>query len=390
MSIWLGAGLAATISLRETGVARAAAGYLTSVIIRLLFNGDGKGWWETLVELATNATEFLRLVVESGLSTLKDPMSVLKALWGKGEELAPSINAWVVRLLETPPYFAEVLRAIFGFLVVAGTLLLLLKLSAYLAKLGYRTFEGYSPQQIANGEAGLVNPYVYFWVRFLPAFTVIVATPGGFLAIWHVLHYYMIAGLVQIVYGSSTIGADIYEILVHILDGKTLLWMFSNAPVFVISLTAFLTVYGLLNLANVAAWCWMLVRVAQYGDGESSKEVITDTARWAFIFLGLVVLSKIEVWLTPKVLSILMGFIPPVIAINVWLLFMIFTPVLAVIGALLLRPLLRSMEKPFTVHHIVQAEYVPTNKVSRKVATQTVSYARAVWQGAKTARRLLA
>lgn len=395
MSIWLGVTAVVTKSL--TGVASAAAGILTSVIIKFPFfrgwlqEGEDDSWIDTLIDIIASFLEFVQFLREEGWGALTNPQAVISFLIK--EDLAVWIDRNLGKLLNDPGLTQDILVVVFGFVALAGLTLLMLKLNAYVLKIGVYSFD-YTPEQIYEGETGLTSPY-YYPLRFGVALAVIACAPVIFAALWHIMHHFIIADFVRATYGTTTIGETTAEIILSLLDGKTLVWMWITSPLYVSLIIIFLLVYAVLHLAVVFAWAWMIWRTAQYGDGENTKEVITDTGSWALGLLAIMGLTKTLVWLTPLAVNAMDLFVDLATAFSAWFLFLIAFPF---VTAYLVWKTFGKLRQ-FTVRHILQIQppkYQATAGVLTSATTRTIgglrqTYTRAgktLSSGVAYARRL--
>lgn len=392
----LGVTAAATKSLTE--FASAAAGILTSVLMRLPFIGaflqqgdDEHTWVDTLIDIITSIAEFAQFIKKEGLGALLDPQKVIGFLFK--DDLAGWIDRNAGKLLKDPGFTSDVLVVVFGFAVLAGLTLLMLKLNAYVLKIGVYSFD-HTPEQIYNGESGLTSPYIYP-LRFGAALAVIVSAPLIFAFLWHVIHHVVIVEFLKAAYGTTTIGTETAEIILSLLDGKTLTWMWITSPLYISLLIIFLVIYAVLHLAVGFAWVWMIWRTAQYGDGEHTKEVITDTYSWAFGLLAILGLTKFFVWITPQAVRVMNVFVDLATAFSAWFIFLIVFPF---VTAYLVRKTFGKLQG-FTIRHILQVQppkYVATAGALTSATTQTIggvrqTYARAgrtLSRGIGYARRL--
>lgn len=396
----LGATAAAIAAKSLTEAASAAADYLTSVIIKLPVlgtllqqEGDEDNWVDTLIDIFKFGVEFIQFLKEEGVGALVDPEKVINFLFK--DDLAGGIDRFLGKLLNDPGFTKDILQVVFGFAVLAGVTLLVLKLNSYVLHIGVYSFD-YTPEQIYNGETGLTSPYVYP-VRFGVALAVILSAPIVFAGLWHIMHHMLIVEFVQAAYGTTTIGTETAEIILSLVDGKTLAWMWITSPFYISFLVFFLVVYVILHLAVGFAWVWHIWRTAQYGDGENTKEVITDTGSWALGLLAILFLTKVLVLLTPGVVNAMAQIVDLATAFSAWIIFLTAFPFVA--GYLVLKAgkPIRGLTRNITLKHVFEPpKYQATAGVVSSATRQTIgglreTYARAAGtlsRGFSTARRL--
>lgn len=399
MYYWLGAAAVQAVMLL-TEVVSAAAGFLTSVFVRVpflrtfLLNGnDDGGIIDTVIDAVKSIAEFLAFLREEGWEIFKEPTRLI-TWWFQGN-IAAAADAFLNRLVDAPRHLWLFLYVLFVLVALAGTLLLFMKVNSYISRIALASYD-YTPEQIYNGEAGLTSPYFYGG-RIIVSLGVMVGAPLFFVFAWFISHDIFIAEFLRNAYAGTTPGTEAAEMILSLAEGKTLVWMWITLPIWAGLLELFLIAYVLLHLAVIFAWMWHIWRTAWYGDGDSTVKVITDTGSWAWGLLAVLLLEKILLLLTPGVVNLLNDLVDLSTAFSAWLVFLIvFPPVILIVAKLAGKPL-SALVRNITVRHVVEpVPYTPTSEVITTTSRQVVGSLKETWargssviaSGFRSARRL--
>jgi hypothetical protein len=397
-----GLGAAAVQAARSlTEVASTAAGFLTSVFIRVPFMGalllqdgdDEGGPLDTFIDAVKSIAEFLAFLREEGWDIFKEPTKLI-TFWFKGD-VAAAADAFLGKLVDEPKNLYLVLYVVFSLVALAGTFWLFMKVNSYISRVALLSYD-HTPEQIFSGAAGVTSPY-YYGGRIVVSLGVMVAAPIFFVFAWVTMHDIFIAEFLRVAYAGTTVGTEAAEVILSLAEGKTLVWMWITLPAWVGFIQIFLVTYVLLHLAVIFAWAWHIWRTAWYGDGDSTVKVITDTGLWAWGLLAVLALEKILLLLTPGMVNVLNDLVDLSTAFSAWLVFLIVFPWATILVAKLTGKPLSALARNITVRHVMEpSPYTSTSAVVSSTTRQAVGGLRDTWsrgsrvivQGYRSARRL--